>query len=128
MEFLLQLLVAFAWFYLGWKARGWYIVYSVHRAVVKELSDEHGVDLVKLDKIPTDIIEDVLFLNVEKHDDLVLVYDRATDEFVCQGTSVDDAAVQFNQRKPKTLGTFKIDEKQMYFFEGKLTYDMPEAQ
>lgn len=46
----------------------------------------------------------ILFMRVEKHDDLLLAYNAFNNEFICQGVDMDDLNKNFGKRYPERRG------------------------
>jgi hypothetical protein len=50
------------------------------------------------------LLNKILFMRVEKHDDKMFAYDAMTDEFICQGISLEDLNKNFGIRFPNRRG------------------------
>ena len=50
------------------------------------------------------ILNKVLFMRVEKHDDKIFAYDATTDEFICQGATMEELNKNFGIRYPNRRG------------------------
>ena len=50
------------------------------------------------------VMESILFMRIEKHDETLYAYNALNDEFICQGTSLADLNEKFGQRYPKCKG------------------------
>lgn len=66
------------------------------RKIKKEVSEIESHIRAELSKI--------VFLHIEHHDNLVFAYNAFNEEFVCQGTDLDDLNIQFGKRFPAHRG------------------------
>jgi hypothetical protein len=64
---------------------------------------------------------EVFKLEIEEHEGTKFLYDSDAQEFICQGSSLDDLAKLFNERKKKSLGMLEYDNTSVYFIDGKVS-------
>lgn len=50
------------------------------------------------------ILDSILFMRVEKHNDTLFAFNALNDEFICQGESLEELNKKFGQRYPKCKG------------------------
>jgi len=50
------------------------------------------------------ILDKILFMRVEKHNDLMFAYDASSGDFVCQGNSMEELNTNFGIRYPDRRG------------------------
>ncbi len=73
-----------------------FVVWLWSRKVERELKQvEQDVNV---------LLNKVLFMRIEKHDEKIFAYDATTDEFVCQGTSMEELNKNFGIRYPNRRG------------------------
>jgi hypothetical protein len=50
------------------------------------------------------LLSKILFMRVEKHNDLMFAYDASSGDFVCQGNSMEELNTNFGIRYPNRRG------------------------
>ena len=71
-----------------------------------------------IEKVPS---LEVFKLEIEEHQGVKFLYDSDAQEFICQGSTLDDLAKLFNERKRKSLGMLEYDNTSVYFIDGKVS-------
>ena len=61
-------------------------------------------NLREVEKDVHTILNKILFMRVEKHGDKIFAYDATTDEFICQGTTMEELNKNFGVRYPNRRG------------------------
>ncbi len=105
--------------WIGWEAQRLYRNYRDQQSlkvIVKKIELEE-------DRINERIVDEVKarlpICYVEKHEDSdYLLYNRDTEEFVCQGTSYEELAQACKDRFDTVL--VKADDKSMWFCDGEV--------
>jgi hypothetical protein len=113
MELLLTFVVGFI---LG-KMYGYYKIVKM----MKEVAEENGFNLEKelgLTKEEPKIPE-VYKLEVETHGNMLYLFDKESDNFICQGSSVQELAKLAKEYKNVTLAAVKYDGKIFAFKNGE---------
>jgi hypothetical protein len=64
---------------------------------------------------------EVFKLEIEEHQGTKFLYDSNAQEFICQGSTLEDLAKLFNERKQKSLGMLEYDNISVYFIDGKVS-------
>jgi hypothetical protein len=64
---------------------------------------------------------EVFKLEIEEHQGTKFLYDSTAQEFICQGSTLEDLAKLFNERKQKSLGMLEYDNTSVYFIDGKVS-------
>jgi hypothetical protein len=98
------------------------------RLAIRKLSKDNDIDLTQL--VGNTTVEEnpnILLLEAEHIDNVILIYDRLNNEFICQAESMEEAAEKFYQRKNNMLGALKIDNKNIYFVKGKISNNIIDA-
>lgn len=121
MELLLLLLVIVIAFQAG-KHWGYYKIVSL----MKQVAEEQGIDLEKELGIVKEQEEDnnkpaVYKLEVETHGNVLYLFDKETDQFICQGSSVQELATLAKEYKNVLYAAVKYDDKVFAFKDGKST-------
>lgn len=116
MQFLIEILTILAVF-----AAGYFVCYiSILRSIGRRLLEEQH--RLQTTKQPT-IINNMVKLKHEVVDGINYFYEEDTDNFVVQGTTLDDAAKNYTLTEgADSLGIFysKQDKKSYCFYKGKL--------
>lgn len=109
-------------FYLGWTFGKAYQMVVI-RETLKKLA-KHGkttVDELIIDPENTTKEElDLMLLSSEEINDTILIYDGITNEFICQGKTLEEAAQNFNNRKQNTIGAIIHNNNELLFKDGKV--------
>jgi hypothetical protein len=50
------------------------------------------------------VLGSILFMRIEKHEETLYAYNALNEEFICQGSSIEDLNKQFGQRYPNCKG------------------------
>jgi hypothetical protein len=108
-------------FYLGWTFGKAYQMVVI-RETIKRLA-KHGkttVDELIID--PEEVTkEEVILLSSEEINDTILIYDSITNEFICQGKTLEEAAQNFHNRKQNTIGAIIHNNNELLFMNGKIS-------
>lgn len=97
-------------FYLGWFIGTRLLMHNLRTAVRRE-AKILGIDLDSEgneDEFP--------HLFTEKENNIILVFDKQTNFFVCQGNTLEDAASKYKIKKAKV----EHDNKLVWFINGKV--------
>lgn len=87
---------------------------------MKEAADSLGIDLDKeLTKKETPE-KTVYKLIVEKHGNMLYLFDREKNDFICQGSSIQELAELAKKYKNIIMATAIYDDKVFMFHDGKL--------
>jgi hypothetical protein len=114
-------------FYSGYKL-GKFIQMVELRLAIRKLAKDNDIDLDQLiGNVTVEENPNVLLLEAEHIDNVILIYDRLNNEFICQAESMEEAAEKFNQRKNNMLGALTIDNKNIYFVKGKISNNIIDA-
>ncbi len=116
---LLILLLVFVAFQAG-KHYGYYKIVKI----MKEVADEQGFDLEKELGIAQEQDENqkvfvVPKLNVEQHGEVLYLFDVDTDNFICQGSSVQELAKLAKELKNVSVAAVKHGDKIFAFKDGE---------
>ena len=71
-----------------------------------------------IEKIPT---LEIFKLEIEEHQGVKFLYDSDAQEFICQGSTLEDLAKLFSERKKKALGMLEYDNTSVFFIDGKVS-------
>jgi len=115
---LLLILVFVVGFILG-KIYGYYHVVSL----MKEIAEDNGIDLEKALGLKKDehTVPEVYKLKVEQHGDMLYLFDYEQDEFICQGSSVQELAKHAKEYKNICIAAVLHGEKVFKFKDGEST-------
>jgi hypothetical protein len=105
-------------YWLGKSHAYWTIAKSL-----RELAEDHGIDiqkeLSKLEKEEDEPEKLVYKLKVETHNEVLYLFDKDSDEFICQGSSVQELAKLALERKQIKLAAVLHDQKVFSFKNGE---------
>jgi uncharacterized protein YhbP (UPF0306 family) len=91
--------------------------------IMREFAEAHGIDIQKeLEKLSAEEVEPekiVYKLKVETHDNTLYLFDKDSDEFICQGSSVQELAKLALERKQIALAAVLHDTKVFAFRNGE---------
>ena len=107
-------------FYLGWTFGKAYQMVVI-RETLKRLA-KHGSTTV--DELMEDEEEkkmDIILLQSEEIDNTILIYDVLTNEFICQGSTLEEAAQKFYERKQNVVGALVYNDNELVFKDGKVS-------
>ena len=118
MDILILTLIIVVAFQAG-KHYGYYKIVKL----MKEVAEEQGIDLEKELGIikaqeAKDSPEKVHKLSVEQHGDLLYLFDKESDNFICQGSSVQELCDLAKKHKNVNLAAVMHGEKVFAFKDG----------
>ena len=96
---------------LGWFMVKFYTIYKLHKNL-----------LIMIIKEP--IKSNVYKLETVLVDDIILLYDRETNDFICQGNSLEQLAQLSKEYKKIEYASVKHGEYSVAFIEGKVTKEV----
>ena len=97
------------------------------RQALKKIASQNNIDLNIITLSETEENPNLLLLEAEHVDNIILIYDRINNEFICQANSMEEAAQKFHERKSNMLGALTVDDKNLYFVKGKVINNIIEA-
>jgi hypothetical protein len=108
-------------FYIGWTFGKAYQMVVI-RETIKRLAKHNKTTVDELIIDPENVTkEDVILLSSEEINDTILIYDGITNEFICQGKTLEEAAQNFHNRKQNTIGAIIHNNNELLFRDGKVS-------
>ena len=87
--------------------------------IIREAADNAGIDLEEeLERRKQKLANTVKKLEVEQINDILYLYERDTNDFICQANSMEDLAKLANEYKNIALATVIHDNKVFMFSHG----------
>lgn len=113
----MELLIALVVGYFIGKAHAYYTLARAFR----DIAEENGIDLEKdwLNVKDEDKVTQVYKLKVETHGDMLYLFDKDTDSFVCQGSTVQELATLAQKHKNIAYAAVLHGDKVFTFQDGK---------
>jgi hypothetical protein len=120
----MELLILFAIIVIAFQLGKHYGYYKIVK-LMKEVAEEQGLDLEQelglmqekeVIKTPS-----VLKLQVEQHGELLYLFDVDTDNFICQGSSVQELCELAKKQKNVLYAAVKHGDKVFAFKDGEST-------
>ena len=94
---------------LGWVMGEFFTVYKLRRNLRSIIIIEEEVSKPNVYKLETELV-----------DDIILLYDRETNDFICQGNSLEQLAKLSKEYKKIEYASVKHGEYFVAFIEGKV--------
>jgi fatty acid-binding protein DegV len=108
-------------FYIGWTFGKAY-QRVVIRETLKQLAKNQSTTTV------TELIDgreeekmEIILLQSEEIDNTILIYDVLTNEFICQGKTLEEAAQKFYERNQNVVGALVHNDNELLFKNGKVS-------
>ena len=95
---------------LGWVMGQFYTIYKLRKNLRSVIIIQEEVSRPNVFKLET-----------EEVDNTILLYDRDTNDFICQGTSLEQLAQLSREYKKIEYATVKHGDYVVAFIEGKVT-------
>lgn len=111
MEYLTYLGVFVVGFFLGMRFMGYSIKYAL-----KSIAEKNGIPFNEV----TDPQETIPIFVTEPHENTILLYDKLTNKFICQGVSLEDLASKVVEYKHITLAAVSHNKEVFWFINGKV--------
>ncbi len=121
MELFLFIFCIFAAGFVAGKLHTYFYVAKLLRDVAAHAGIDIEREFKKLDHEEVNPEKLVYKLMVEKHGDLLYLFDKETDEFICQGSSVQELAKLALERKKINLAAVLHGDKVFKFKNGEST-------
>lgn len=119
METILLIVLIFAvGFYIG-KTYAYLMIAKELRDAAKEAGLDLEKELAKLEAKQQPQVTKVPKLSVERHGDMLYLFDRETDTFVCQGASVQELAEHAKKYKNIANAVVLFGDKVFAFTNGE---------
>lgn len=107
-------------FYIGWTFGKAYQMVVI-RETLKRLA-KHGTTTVnELMEEKEEEKVDIILLQSEEINNTILIYDVLTNEFICQGSTLEEAAQKFYERKQNVVGALVHNNNELVFKDGKVS-------
>ncbi len=119
----MELLILFAIVFIAFQMGKHYGYYKIVK-LMKEVAEEQGLDLerelgiVQEREEQKNQPEKVHKLQVEQHGDLLYLFDKESDSFICQGSSVQELCDLAKKHKNVNLAAVLHGEKVFKFQDG----------
>jgi len=68
-------------------------------------------EIHEAESIIREALNKIVFMRVENHNDLLFAYNAFNEEFICQGTDLEDLNIQFGKRFPDRRGVIVEPEE-----------------
>ena len=108
-NFIIDLLVLLAVFWLGWKLRGvWIVITLAARPQLMAEIARQAQDIAQ-----AEVEGEPRNIRVEKHADCLYLYAEDNDEFLAQGKTLEEALAQVELRFPNKEFQGKISHEQV---------------
>lgn len=117
-----EILSIFILVYIGFVLGQAYQIFKI-RGIIKRIAKDNALnieDMLYDPEEPENSKKEIMVLEAEKINGTLLIYDKLTNEFICQAESIEEAARTFNERKKDVYGLIKYDEIDMMFVGGKI--------
>lgn len=109
---IIDILLIFILGYFIGKTHAYYKLASM----LREVAAEAGIDLEKeLNLKPKKEVEEIYKLQVDAMNDVLYLYNRDTNDFICQGKTIEELALSCKEHK-KILLASVIYGEQVYMF------------
>jgi len=117
---MLEILAIFILIYIGFILGQAYQIFKI-RSIIRRIARDNDINLEEmLSEVEEENQKEIMVLEAEKINDTLLIYNKITNEFICQADSIEEAAKMFNERKKDVYGLIKYDETDMMFVGGKV--------
>jgi len=119
----MELLILFAIIVIAFQLGKHYGYYKIVK-IMKEVAEEQGVDLerelgiMQVREEEKNKPEKVHKLQVEQHGELLYLFDKESDNFICQGSSVQELCDLAKKNKNVNLAAVLHGEKVFTFKDG----------
>ena len=113
-----DIIFIFALGYFIGKAHAYYSLAKTIRDIAKENGIDIEKDWLNKDEGTTIIKDNIHLLWVDKVDDVLYLYERDTNDFVCQGSDIEDLATRAKEYKNILLASVMHGEQVFMFVNG----------
>ena len=116
MDYIILFVVAF---WMG----GVYVGYKIRKQIF-QIAKEQGIDISEVSEPQ---VKTVPILQVEKHNDVLYLFENNSNEFMCQGFSVEELADKLTKYKNIDVALVKHGAENFWFVNGKVKSDPNES-
>ncbi len=130
---MIDVLVLFQAFLLGWVCHSFYVAYKM-RKIVKKIMEDNNLSLEDLDSFMDDKnkrnlkIINVPNLFTETAGNSIMLYSKDTGSFMCQATTVEDLADNLYKFNKVKFALVQHDSKEVWFVEGKVKDNLKDLE
>ena len=112
MEFLIWL----AGFFLGMQFANY-----LHVRMIRKIAKDRGMDLdAMVSKVVESEQKTIPVLVTEKQGEVLYLYEKGTDNFICQGISMDELASKSLKYKNIPVALVEHGDKEIWFYNGEV--------
>lgn len=117
---MLEILTLFCLLYTGFILGQAYQIFKI-RSMIRRIARDNDINLEEmLYDSEEENKKEIMVLEAEKINGTLLIYNKITNEFICQADTIEEAAEMFDKRKKDVYGLIKYDEKDLMFVGGKI--------
>jgi hypothetical protein len=110
-------------FVIGFWLGAAYAGYKIRKQIFKIAKDQ-GIDVSNVGEPE---IKTVPILQVEKHNDMLYLFENKSNEFMCQGISIEELADKLIKYKQVDVAFVKHGAENFWFVNGKVKSDPNES-
>ena len=119
LDFLWDTLYSIILIQVGWRLASLYYEYKI-KELMKLMIRTGNIDPKFANKASDN--SNIMFLSLEEVDNMKLLYNSITNEFICQGDTLEEVAIKFKERTQNKLGSVELkNQKYLYFIDGKIS-------
>ena len=100
----------------GWYLGSSYQYYKIKsnlKSILKSIESDKSITVTAVDN------KNVAMVSIEEISDTFYVYDKTTNEFICQGSTIDEAAENFNKCNINVPAMVTYNNTDLFFINGK---------
>lgn len=118
---MLEIFTLFVLLYIGFILGQAYQIFKI-RSMIRRIARDNDINLEEMlyDSGEEENKKEIMVLEAEKINGTLLIYNKITNEFICQADTIEEAAEMFDKRKKDVYGLIKYDEKDLMFVSGKI--------
>lgn len=109
-----------AYIAIGWTLGCIYTNFK-HFQNLRNIAAERGLDLDKMvEAVVVQEEKSIPVLTVEKHGEIIYLFEKKTNTFVCQGFSMDELATKALEYKNISVALVEDGNNEIWFFKGQV--------
>jgi|694.fasta_scaffold61242_2 hypothetical protein len=132
---MIDILVLFQAFLLGWVCHAFYMAYKM-RKIIKKIAEDNDLTMDELNSVIDGSHKDqsnIKIINVpnlftETAGNSIMLYSKDTGSFMCQATTVEDLADNLYKFNKVKFALVQHDSKEVWFVEGKVKDNLKDLE
>lgn len=115
---IIEVIIVFVIGYVIGKIHAYYTLVKLLREAAEEAGIDLNRDLLGIEDEDEVLEKAIHMLKIDKGGDILYLFDKDTDEFICQGSTIEELATRAKEYKQILLASVLFNDKTFMFVNG----------